>query len=298
MFNTDSTGRRKFLKCGFSSFAGFSLLSRPFTAFTAQSVGGPEPGGWANGGTAGMRDIGSYPDPFINAAPQSVVSMPTCAMTQGPCYDRGIPEREDISEGKNGLPMRLGFRIVDEDYQPVTDADVDIWHCDADGIYSSETVPNVTFCTGDDPAALAARFFRGHRMTNADGVAWFNSCMPGWYGGRAVHIHATIKRSDHQGEEFLTTQFAFPQDFLEYLFNNHSDYRIHGQPRTSYEADFVFEMDSLDTYTFNIEQMSDGTLMAWTTIMIRSDLSDQLCKVGLDRPAGRRAQDSPIQRPF
>lgn len=64
-------------------------------------------------------------------------------MVLGPCHDDMAPEREDVSEGKGGVPMRLGLRIVDEQCQPVTDANLDIWHCDSVGVYSSEpTTPS------------------------------------------------------------------------------------------------------------------------------------------------------------
>lgn len=287
--------RRQFISTTAGSIAGLAIGVRPSIGITAEN-GNIQPGGWAAGGTSAMTDIASYPDPFTNLRVTEVVSMPTCSMTLGPCHDDQAPAREDISEGKIGLPMRLGFNIVDSQYRPVTDANVDIWHCDIAGHYSSETVDNLTFCTDDDPEAIAARFFRGDRMTDQNGTVWFNSCMPGWYPGRAIHIHVTIRRSNRQGEEYLTTQFAFPVGLIEELFSSHEEYSVFGQPQTEYEEDFVFEMDSLDDYTVNVEQMSDGTLMAWKTIMIRSSLSDGVCRIGLDRPAGSQGRGGPLIR--
>lgn len=289
------TSRRQFISKTAGSLAGLALGARSSIGLSAES-GNIQPGGWAAGGTSAMADLASYPDPFANLPATEAARMPTCSMTLGPCHDEQAPAREDISEGENGLPMRLGFRIVDDQYRPVTDANVDVWHCDVAGRYSSETVDNLSFCTGDDPEAIAAGFFRGHWMTDQNGIVWFNSCMPGWYPGRAIHIHITIRRSNRQGEEYLTTQFAFPQELIEELFSSHEEYSEFGQPVTSYENDFVFEMDSLDEYTFNVEQMSDGALMAWMPIMIRSSLSDEVCRIGLDRPAGGRGRGLGPQR--
>lgn len=263
--------------------AGLAIAARSPISYSASSMS-LEPGTMATGGTAAMFEADSYPDPFLNSDARDVLRIPTCSMMVGPCHDNLAPEREDISEGKGGLPMRLGFRVVDDQFRPVNDANIDIWHCDAAGIYSSETSDTPDFCTGDNPAALAAMFFRGHRMTDQNGIVWFNSCMPGWYKPRAVHIHTTIRRSNRQGQEYLTTQFAYPSEFLQELFGNHPDYKPYGQPFTSNEDDFVFDTESIDDFTFNLARMTDGTLMAWTTIMLRSNLSDTLCEIESSAP--------------
>jgi hypothetical protein len=198
-------------------------------------------------------------------------------MTEGPCHDDQAPEREDISEGQTGLPLRFALRVLDSDCKPVTDADVDIWHCDVRGVYSSETADNPGFCTGSNQAALAARFFRGHRMTDQNGVAWFNTCFPGWYSGRAIHIHFTVRRSSRQGTEYLTSQLAFDPALIQELCGSHPDYVAHGQPNTANTADSVFPSDSVDEYEMETERMSDGALLAWKTIIIRASLSDSVC---------------------
>jgi protocatechuate 3,4-dioxygenase beta subunit len=173
--------------------------------------------------------------------------------------------------------MRFGLRILDDNCQPITDADVDIWHCDVRGVYSSGTADNPAFCTGDDAAALAARYFRGHRMTDADGVAWFNTCFPGWYNGRAIHVHFTVRRTSRTGTEYLTSQVAFPSALISELCTSHPDYQAHGLPNTANNADSVFPAEGTEDYEVQTDQMTDGALLAWKTIVIRSSLSDAVC---------------------
>ncbi len=271
------TTRRQFLGRAAGSMAGVALGVRNSAAHAASYE--LDPGTMATDGTVAMTDIASYPDPFINTGYRDAIRIPTCSMMVGPCHDDLAPEREDISEGQSGMPMRFGFKILDDQYRPVSDANIDVWHCNVSGIYSSETADTPDFCTGDNPPALASRFLRGHRMTDENGSVWFNSCMPGWYRPRAVHVHVTIRRSNRQGQEYLTTQFAYPSEFLRKLFDDHPDYSPYGQPPTSNEADFVFDTNTIDDYTFNLERMSDGALMAWMIIMVRSSLSDELCEI-------------------
>lgn len=238
--------------------------------------------GWASGGTAAMTDLLTYPNPFT--AVTDTTCTPTCAMTLGPCHDDEAPGRQDVSEGERGLPMRLGLRILDSNCQPVTDANVDIWHCDVAGIYSSATVDNVPFCTGNDAAALASQWFRGHQQTDAEGVAWFSSCFPGWYPSRAIHIHFTVRRSDRSGTEYLTSQVCFPTALIEDVCTTHPDYSGHGLPDTANTADTVFPAATVDLYTLETRRMTDGALLAWKTILIRSALSESVCGSGGGMP--------------
>jgi len=234
-------------------------------------------GGWAIGGTAAMTALAHYPDPFSDAAAE-LTCTPTCEMILGPCHDANPPEREDISEGQQGLPMRLGLRFLDEHCRPVTDADVDIWHCDALGVYSSETNDTPSFCTGDDAKALKARYFRGHRKTDAQGVAWFNTCFPGWYHGRTVHVHYRVLRPSVSGQEYLVSQLEFPAALVTELFAGHPDYMSHGQPDTTNSRDGIIPDEA--RYTFQTQRMSDGALLAHKTVTLRSALSAPLCSVG------------------
>lgn len=264
------------LACDATRSAQAESIGEQLTAAGAGSAA-PRARRWATGGTAAMRGVKHYPDPFRGEVDRSCT--PTCAMMLGPCHDKLAPEREDISEGQPGLPVRLGLRFLDESCEPLRDADVDIWHCDARGIYSSETNDTPSFCTGDDEAALAARWFRGHRKTDRHGVAWFNTCFPGWYHGRAIHIHYTVRKPARDGVEYLTSQIGFPAQLIEDLCTNHPDYIAHGLPDTPNAKDSIIPDD--DEYIADTARMRDGALLAYKTFIVRSSLDTDLCTEGM-----------------
>ena len=126
----------------------------------------------------------------------------TCRVTaeqaEGPYYFDVDSIRSDIREDREGVPLRLAFRVRDAaSCEPIADAVVDIWHCDASGVYSG-------FEEGE-----GERFLRGTQVTNRDGVAEFATVYPGSYPGRAPHVHAKV-HLDRQTA--LTTQVYFDDE--------------------------------------------------------------------------------------
>jgi protocatechuate 3,4-dioxygenase beta subunit len=109
--------------------------------------------------------------------------------TEGPYYVEGPLVRKDITEGRGGVPLDLRIAVVDSrTCLPIADAAVDIWHCDAGGVYSGAGA-NATSASGTE----SDRFLRGVQLTDASGIATFASIYPGWYPGRAVHIHVKVR---------------------------------------------------------------------------------------------------------
>src|SRR5206468_1713148 len=90
--------------------------------------------------------------------------------------------RQDIIEGKSGLPLTLIITIVNarNNCAPATNASVEVWQCDADGVYS------------EYGAAASQTFLRGLQTTDTNGVVTFRTIYPGWYQGRATHIHLQV----------------------------------------------------------------------------------------------------------
>lgn len=132
------------------------------------------------------RRAGAYP-----AAP-SCVALPE--QTEGPYFVDERLNRSDIrsdpSDGvlKPGVPLSLAVavsRIRGRDCILLTGAQVDLWHCDADGIYSDVTDPHFR--------TVGHKFLRGYQLTDAIGTARFMTIYPGWYPGRTVHIHFKIR---------------------------------------------------------------------------------------------------------
>ena len=98
----------------------------------------------------------------------------------------------------------LALRVREADgCTPIENAIVDIWHCDAGGVYSG-------FDDGE-----GERFLRGAQATNEDGIARFTTIYPGFYQGRTVHIHAKV-HLDRQ--TVLTTQLYFDDAVSDRVF--------------------------------------------------------------------------------
>ncbi|HZF28902.1 MAG TPA: intradiol ring-cleavage dioxygenase [Gammaproteobacteria bacterium] len=128
-------------------------------------------------------------------------------------------QREDITEGQPGLPLRLTLTIVNANLAcvPVTTAMVYIWHCDKDGRYSGYNQPG-----GD---LRGQTFCRGVQTTDANGQVRFTTVYPGWYQGRATHIHFRVYLAlDLQA----TSQLAFPDAVTAAVYNT-SQYAAKGQ---------------------------------------------------------------------
>jgi protocatechuate 3,4-dioxygenase beta subunit len=220
--------------------------------------------GWASGGTASMT--GTYPDPFTALGTACAL---TCHIELGPCYGETL-ERKDISEAyPTGLPVRLAFRVVDESCTPVAGAIIDIWHTAPNGLYSGANVTPT--CTRLDADMMAHHYFRGFQSTDANGRVDFDTCFPGWYPDRTLHIHVQIRKGT---DEYATTQLFFQQPLIDEICTTHPDYVDHGEPEMSNADDHDFA----DAYTFATAKMPDGAMQASATIVIRSALTDTLCE--------------------
>ncbi len=223
--------------------------------------------GWASGGTEAMS--GDYPDPFTGGDGDPCELF--CAATLGPCYATS-PERKDISEGELGLPMRMAFRVVNEACEPIPDASVDVWHTSATGFYSSNEAADM--CTLGNPEAVASRWFRGYGRTDADGRVDFDSCYPGWYPGRTIHIHFTVRVG---GEVFVTSQLYWDDALSDEILPTQPIYKDRGERDTDNTSDGIIPKVNQDKVLFHTERLPDGALMSWKTLVIRDDLSDPLC---------------------
>jgi protocatechuate 3,4-dioxygenase beta subunit len=129
----------------------------------------------------------------------------TPELTEGPYYIEGEKLRRNITEGKAGVPLTLRLRVVDASTcKPIKGAAVDIWHADAVGVYS-----------GFGSGARSRTFLRGIQRTDANGIAVFRTIYPGWYRGRAVHIHLKV----HVGGSVVHTgQLFFPDTLTDRVY--------------------------------------------------------------------------------
>jgi protocatechuate 3,4-dioxygenase beta subunit len=135
------------------------------------------------GGTAG-RAISSLADTDeVSAATAAKACKLTPEVTEGPFYVALDKIRRDITQGRPGVPLTLKVRVVDvKRCAPIHSAAVDIWHCDAGGLYSDEPSNGTSGQT----------YLRGVQLTNKRGFATFETVYPSHYTGRATHIHLKV----------------------------------------------------------------------------------------------------------
>jgi protocatechuate 3,4-dioxygenase beta subunit len=145
---------------------------------------------------------------------------------EGPFYlDPGLV-RVQIAESRAGVPLRVDLRVIDgATCKPRERARVDIWHADAQGIYSGYEGQ------GDkqDLSTIGQKFLRGTQFTDGKGAVSFATIYPGWYEGRATHIHFKVLLDDRN---VLTGQMYFPDAMNEFIYANIPAYSDRLKPRT------------------------------------------------------------------
>lgn len=171
------------------------------------------------------------------------LALPTCIvrpeLTEGPFFLDNMLERSDIrsevTDGalKAGALLTLIFKVTQIDGErctPLPGAVVDVWHCDAEGVYSGVTDRNAAF------DASQQTFLRGYQLTDAQGRAQFTTIYPGWYSGRTVHIHFKIRTAAGlQGTYDFTSQLFFDEALTDQVYTQ-EPYASRG-PRNTLNAD-------------------------------------------------------------
>ena len=156
-----------------------------------------------------------------------VVTLPSCvvrpALTEGPYFVDEKLNRSDIRSDpsttavKPGAALALTFlvsRVSGTACAALANATVDVWHCDALGVYSDATDPTFGSTKG-------TKFLRGYQTTDGSGRAAFTTIWPGWYQGRAVHIHFKIRVTAGNGQTSdFTSQLFFPDAMNDAVFAN------------------------------------------------------------------------------
>jgi protocatechuate 3,4-dioxygenase beta subunit len=142
------------------------------------------------------------------STPAASASRVTCVLapelTEGPYFLDGDLIRQDITEGKAGIPLKLKIAVADPtSCSPLANAAVDIWHCDAEGYYSGISGENPGGggdATGNEN--LDTTFLRGIQLTDESGIAEFETIYPGWYTGRTLHIHMKVAVEGTAGKTY------------------------------------------------------------------------------------------------
>ena len=202
--------RRSFLK-----IAGLSFIAAVLASCGIRSPGAsnnqpqtPVPASPANTPPTAPARTSSSPIP-VDDTPVCVL---TPQATEGPFYFDPNQIRQNIVEDRVGAPLRVAVRVMkmDDGCAPLKDALVDLWHTDAEGLYSG--YPRQL--GGQDTSGQT--FLRGMQVTDSDGIALFDTIYPGWYPGRTVHIHFKVHYRDNT---YVTSQFYFPDDFTDRVYS-------------------------------------------------------------------------------
>jgi protocatechuate 3,4-dioxygenase beta subunit len=166
-------------------------------------------------------------------------------MTEGPFWVDEKLNRADITSDTHhkgrrpGLPLQLSFTVQSFDQgacTPLPGAQVDIWHADASGAYSDADNFGGHDATGQD-------FLRGYQVTDANGLVTFTTIYPGFYSGRAVHIHVKVRQFDPSRTltTEATTQVFFDDRVSDAVFRSHPAYGGRGGRRQRNEDDDIFD---------------------------------------------------------
>ena len=166
---------------------------------------------------------------------------------EGPYFVDGMPNRSDIrtdpSDGsmQQGIPLDLLIHVYVVDKKsgsctPLSGAQVDIWHANSQGVYSSV----------NSQGTEGKKFLRGFQVTDDNGTVRFTTVYPGWYQGRAIHIHDKVRLFNGSDKVVDWTSQLYFNDSINELVHKQSPYSEHGLPDTTNEEDIIYTGPSTD----------------------------------------------------
>jgi protocatechuate 3,4-dioxygenase beta subunit len=191
--------------------------------------------------TAGQSSAVSTSGGSSSSAAAASTAVPSCvvtpALTEGPYFVDEKLDRSDIrADPSNGvikegtlLTLTLNVsRVATGSCSPLSGAVVDVWHCDALGVYSD--VVDGSFNT------RGQKFLRGYQTTDNNGQVKFTTIYPGWYPGRSVHIHFKVR----QGASEFTSQFFFDESLTDQVYTQAPYTQKPAGGRTRNERDGIY----------------------------------------------------------
>jgi protocatechuate 3,4-dioxygenase beta subunit len=187
---------------------------------------------------------------------------PGCVLTQevteGPYYLPLNILRSDITEGKEGVPLQLDLQVVDASTcQAISGAVMDIWHADAVGVYSGA----VPLGPNSSAPTTSGTFLRGVQNTGTNGVATFKTIYPGWYTGRAVHIHVKVHLDD---QTVHTGQLFFDDSLTSSVYRANAPYDSRGEPDTTTATDSIYQQAGASGAILAMKRQGTGYLGTMT----------------------------------
>ncbi|UBU15872.1 peptidase associated/transthyretin-like domain-containing protein [Nonomuraea gerenzanensis] len=219
--------------------------------------------------TAGAQAT-SEPDTYAKADALFAKAR-TCTLApstqQGPYYFETRALRSDLREDRQGVRLRLAIKVQDgQTCRPLPRSVVEIWHCDAAGLYSGAEAESRDALSGKDTGKIEPgekfadmrpsdrrRYLRGTQVADADGIVRFTTVWPGWYPGRTVHIHVMVVVD---GTRALCTELMFDEALNRKVLAL-PPYQGHEKPRDTFNGnDPIFK----DGMLAHVTQDGDGYL--------------------------------------
>jgi protocatechuate 3,4-dioxygenase beta subunit len=195
---------------------------------------------------------------MAQSGPAPISCIATPEQTEGPYFVDERLNRSDIrsdpSDGsvREGVPLalRLAVSSIGKDgCKPVAGAIVDIWHCDALGNYSDTMDPHTS--------TAGKKFLRGYQVTGQDGVVRFTTIYPGWYPGRAVHIHFKVRINPNAAQAHEFTSQLYFDDAVTDRVHTRAPYVERGRRRVRNERDGLFR-DGGDQLMLRLAESAQG----------------------------------------
>lgn len=212
-------------------------------------LSGPQPPFLQPGLSATQR--GASTNRICTLTPSLIEVEGTPQQIEGPYFVDNMPNRSDIrtdtSNGsvQDGIPLRLILHVYDVNDTdgdgtgsciPLKDAKVDIWHANSHGVYSGVR----------DAGTAENNFLRGYQMTDDKGTVTFTTIYPGWYEGRAIHIHAKVRAFEGSNESLEWTSQFYLNNSINELVHTQFPYSDHGPVPMTNEEDFIYTGPSPD----------------------------------------------------
>jgi protocatechuate 3,4-dioxygenase beta subunit len=189
--------------------------------------------------------ISSSTNKTCSLPPSLIKIKGTPQQTEGPYFVEGMPKRSDIrsdpSDGlvQQGISLRLILHVYGVDNGsciPLNGSRVDIWHANSQGVYSGV----------NDQSTSGKKFLRGYQVTDENGTVRFVTIYPGWYQGRAIHIHVKVHTIEGLEKTLeWTSQFYF-NNSINAQVHTQPPYSNHGPPDMTNEQDGIYAGASID----------------------------------------------------
>jgi hypothetical protein len=117
---------------------------------------------------------------------------------------------------------------------------------------------------GNDTNYTSHLYFRGKQVTNSTGVVLFDTCFPGWYSGRTIHVHFIIRA----GSKSLTSQYLFDDALNDEIIGTQPIYNARGRRDTTNVTDPFVSASQYRQFLFQTQRMPDGAMLAWKAIVV------------------------------